>query len=101
MTKRKISNFKRLCIPQKFCKVLDFAPCEQVEITIEYGFLCIKKFNPHEINKRPYIGIVKNLDSQHCVRLPSSYLELLNMKPHDYVKLEVDSGEKKIKISSI
>lgn len=101
MTKRRISNFNRLCIPQKFCKALDFAPCEQVEITIEYGFLCIKKFNPHEINKKPYIGIVKKLDLQHSVRLPSSYLDLLNMKPHDYVKLEVDLDRKKIKISSI
>lgn len=99
MTLRKFGT--RICIPQKMCKELNFSECEEIEITMEYGCLCIKKFDAHEIDKRPYVGIVKNLDLDHSFRVPSEYLCLLKMSLGHFVQFELDSSEQKIRISSL
>lgn len=99
MTLRKFGD--RICIPQKMCKELNFSECEEVEITIEYGYLCVKKFDAQEISKKPYIGIVRKLDLQHCLRIPTEYLKTLHILPNRYVQFELDKAEQKIKISSL
>lgn len=96
-TTRKIDRKGRLFIPKKLCHRFNFEEHQKVEISVEYGCLCIKKFRPLGFENRPFIGVIKNYTSQNGVILPMEYLNLLDIPLDSYVSLNV--SDNKIKIS--
>lgn len=96
---RKIDKAGRLRIPDCYFKQLEMHEYQEIEITIEYGKICIKKFERGNIDLKPYVGIVRTLDELYRVSIPSEYLKLLGIMKGDKIALEL--GVRKIKIRKI
>lgn len=91
MEKRKITKGRRLNIPSKFLDELELsAEWQEVELTIEYGKICIKKFERENIQKKPYIGIVRELDDLRRVVIPAEYLRVLGIERGDILQLRLE-----------
>ena len=93
MTERKIDKFGRILIPNCIFRKLNFSELQYVEITIEYGKLCIKDYENSALEQRPYVGIVRSIDTVHRVTIPREYLKILEMDLKTYCELSVE-GEK-------
>ncbi len=92
--KCKVGTDKRVRIPMPFFKELGLFEEQQVEITIEYGNLVIKRFNWNEpAENRPYIGLVRRLNRNRTISIPIEFLEILDMKPSSTVEAKLE-GEK-------
>lgn len=93
MARRKLDRFGRLVIPKDYRKELNFEKGQMIELTIEYGKICIKAFDG-EINLKPYLGIVKRLDDHlGRVGIPKEYLEILNMDINSYYEIWVENSK--------
>lgn len=100
MEKRKITKGRRLNIPSKFLDELELsAEWQEVELTIEYGKICIKKFERENIQKKPYIGIVRELDDLRRVVIPAEYLRVLKIEIGDIIQLRLE--DKVIKVQRL
>ncbi|MCI9015568.1 MAG: hypothetical protein HFJ53_00105 [Clostridia bacterium] len=96
MQQRKLDQLGRVCIPSKFFNELNLSKKEKMEITIEYGEICIKRFNAKAIKKREYIEIVRILDQLNRITLPAEYLDILGIKRGNVISLTME--EETIKI---
>ncbi len=92
-TTRKFDALGRLVIPAKICHELQFEKSQKVEITIEYGKICIKKYKQRDIQKVPYLGIIRALDSLNRVVIPSEYVRVCKIEKGDNLKISM-LGEK-------
>lgn len=69
-----------------------------MELSIEYGELFIRKFQEENWQTKPFVGVVRSIDTLHKVVIPVEYLRLLkNLAPGDILNL--DLKENSIKIS--
>lgn len=94
--KCKVGTDRRICIPMPFFKELGFFEEQQVELTIEYGKLILKKFNWNEpAEKKPYIGFVRRLNRNGTISVPIEFLEILDMTPSITVNVRLE-GERVI-----
>ena len=91
---RRIDNLGRICIPSFMRKSFELE--KEVEITIEYGMIYIKRFNPNNIEKREYVGIVKRFDEIGRVVIPVEMLMALGIKKGQ--KVYCDMFEKQIRL---
>lgn len=89
---RKIDSLRRIVIPADFFKELNFSKYQIVEISMRYGKICISKFQKKNFAKKPFIGIIRKLDSVNRVVIPPEYLELLELHPCDTIDLELESN---------
>ena len=96
MFARKLDKLRRVTIPTALFKMLKFKEFQEVEITIEYGFICIKAFDSNEIAKRPHIGVVRNLDYLKRIVIPAEYLKVLKIEPDTELIITLDGAELKI-----
>lgn len=96
MIKRKLDSLMRITIPKVFIKELEFLPEQKIEISMEYGVICIRKFKPENYKTRPYIGDIKKLDMINRITLPRGYANLLGLKKGDEVEIDIVRGVIKI-----
>ena len=95
---RKIDALKRLVIPSKFFKELEFTEQQEVQIFIERGKLSIQKFQRENWQDQPFVGIVRSIDKSHRVCIPIEFLNLLEtIHSGDIVNLELENTSIKIK----
>lgn len=92
MVQRKIDSLRRVAIPSIFVKKLGFTMWQEVEITIEYGEICIRKFEKKNIQERPFVGIVRSLDEVNHVVIPAEYLKVLEIKKDTMVFVTLENG---------
>lgn len=92
MTMRvKINSLRRVKIPTYLLKELNFSKRQEVEISLQYGKICIRKFENQDLQTRPFVEIVRNLDPEGRVVIPSEYLNLLEFNLGDVVNLELEN----------
>ncbi len=96
MKERKMDYLRRVAIPKEFSRKLKFVERQQLDITIQYGKIHIKKFEEGDLEKRPYVGIVRNIDNLTRVTIPVEYLRLLCIRPGDTVNIELEGEVIKI-----
>lgn len=70
-----------------------------LNLLIEYGKICIKKFERENIQKKPYIGIVRELDDLRRVVIPAEYLRVLEIEIGDIIQLRLE--DKVIKVQRL
>lgn len=92
---RKMNNARRVVIPSEFFNELGLSQNQEMEITIEYGELCIKKFQPEDMQSKQFIGIVRCIDSFHRITIPAEYFQLLGIEPGE-ITLRMEKGTIKI-----
>lgn len=97
MILRKIDSMRRIAIPSAVFRELGFTMWQEVEIKIEYGTICIRKFDRKNIQERECIGIVRNfLDEVHHVVIPVEYLKVLGIEKNTMVSLTVENDTIKL-----
>lgn len=99
MLTRKIDKVGRICIPKRYLEPLEINRRQEMEITIEYGKIYVKKFSKDNLKERQYVGIVRRIDSINRIIIPVEFLKLLNIGYEKYVLL--DLKDDKIQISLI
>lgn len=87
----KIDSLRRVKIPTHLLKELNFSKRQAVEVSIQYGKICIRKFENQNLQTKPFVGIVRNLDHEGRVVIPSEYLKLLKFNLGDVVNLELEN----------
>lgn len=95
----KLDNARKIFIPRKLCNLLKIKEHQEVELTIEYGCICIKKFDSNNIASRPHVGVVRYLDAQHRVVIPKEYLNCIHIELDS--KLQLDFRNNKIIIKTL
>ncbi len=95
--RRKLDSLRRLSLPANFLNALNLSKGQATEISIQYGKICIAKFENQDLQTKPFIGIIRNLDSQDRIVIPSEYINLLQFNCGDFVNLELENGFIKIK----
>lgn len=93
---RSLDSLGRVVIPNEFFKELELSPAQEMEITIEYGEICIKKFQSEDFKSRPFVGFVRKLDVLHRVVIPSEYLNLLEIERKNMLALRMENGVVKV-----
>ena len=53
MARRSVDSLMRVLIPPKIMRKLGFEPEQEIEISMEYGVICIRKFEPENFKERP------------------------------------------------
>lgn len=53
---------------------------------MEYGCVCIKRFDSDGIETRPNVGTIRIIDKNHRISIPIDYLEMLKIKLGDTLK---------------
>lgn len=96
MARRSVDSFMRVLIPPKIMKKLRFEPEQEIEISMEYGVICIRKFEPENFKERPYVGIIRKIDTKTRVTIPRSYAHLMGIKKGDKVEIKEVRGVIKI-----
>ena len=89
---RKLDELSRVVIPRECLEKmgLDQNKVNQCEITIEYGKIHIRKFDPSNIGERPFIGIVRCTDPLMRVCLPKEYIRVLGIATDSKVKISLE-----------
>lgn len=95
-TIRKIDSIGRIVIPAKWRKEKRFKAWQAVEITIEYGKICVRKYEKKDASTVPYIGMVRCLDEVNRVCIPKEYIEVCGFKDD---KVQMNLLDEKIEIS--
>lgn len=90
---RKIESSGKIYIPIKFFRSLNFSKNQEVEIIMEYGAICIKKFSRKNLRYKSYVGIVRRLDNKQRVSIPWEYLRLMHLKEGDTFDTMYDGGK--------
>ena len=95
---RKINEVGAIVIPNQWFKMLKFQKIQAVKMTIEYGKVCIKKYEHKDISKIPYVGIVRYLTTNNKCTIPMEYVELCGLEKG---KVQLVLNGNKIEISKI
>lgn len=99
MKYRKIDKLGRLYIPGEFQQKYEVQPGRAMELTIEYGKICIKPFNWEDIKERPSIGIVRYVDNIGRICIPREFLSILEFSRNTQYLVEYE--DEKIIIQEI
>ncbi len=76
-----MDTLNRLFIPLPLRKQLFLKEKELMEITLQHGQLYLQKFTEEGWKERPFVGIVRAMDSLGRVCIPKEYCKLLNIQP--------------------
>lgn len=94
--KQKIDKLMRFHIPSKVTKGLNIVVGDELELTIEYGNICIKRFESSNIKKRAYIGTVRKLNKVNRIQIPIEFLRILEIELEDTFEIVVEKGKIKL-----
>ncbi|MBE5822262.1 MAG: AbrB/MazE/SpoVT family DNA-binding domain-containing protein [Clostridiales bacterium] len=64
-------------IPKDLSQKLGINVHDELEITFEYGQICIRKLQRENINLREYVGIIREMGTANKVSIPEEYIKLL------------------------
>lgn len=92
---RFIDGLGRIKIPIKVTRKLNYMPktstnAQKLEITLEYGKICLRKFEEKDIEKRSNVGIVRSVDDCSRVVIPPEFRTILNIDKYTELNGEVD-----------
>lgn len=96
MWQRKIDRQGRLYIPIEILKKQNILAGQEMEIIIEYGEICLKKFSRIDLKTRPHVGLVKKIDESNRLVIPIEFLGVLGIKRGAYVTLRLEEDVIKI-----
>ena len=96
---RRLDNKGRITIPISLFRKLGFDDKQLVEITVEYGKICLKKFYKFCIQDIAFIGIVRPLDAYRRLNIPVDYLKILDIDLGYSFEVTFDEFEEKIVLS--
>lgn len=91
---RTLDKLRRICIPKDFLNNLNI--WSYVELTIEYGQICIKKFEFNDLKSRRFIGIVRKIDSLNRIVIPMEYLSILGISTEKQILMYLEDNMIKI-----
>lgn len=82
----------RIRIPAEFMREMDATIDDLFEIQFCFGKICVSKYNPKTFMIRPFVGIVRGLDSLGRIVIPKEYWDLIEFqgKRKVYLYLERD-----------
>ena len=80
----------RVRIPIQFSKQLGISAGDEVQLIIEYGKICVKKFEREKFKDYSKLGIVRKLDSVDRICVPREYWLLLNAENANEVDIYLD-----------
>ena len=82
---RKVDTLGRVMFPLKLTRLLGYDEWQPIEMSIERGFLCFRKFdrNAKDLMQREHIGIVREIDEMHRLVIPKEFRDVLGIKIHD------------------
>lgn len=83
---RRLDGLRRVVIPIEIYRELEFQDWQEVEITIEYGKICVKKYEHQDIKQVPYIGMVRRLDNLHRIVIPIEYMMVCKIEENTDLK---------------
>ena len=87
-----MDTLNRIFIPAPLRKQLFLKEKELMEITLQHGQLYLQKFVEEGWKERPFVGIVRAMDSLGRVCIPTEYCKLLNFQPSTWYQYSlVDS----------
>ena len=96
----KIDSQRRLFFPEWICERYAITEYQPLEITIEYGGICIKKFESSEdVLNKPYTGIVRKTTSKCRLSIPKEFCEVLGIDQDSL--LIVDLKNNKIRLKKV
>lgn len=100
LSKIKVDSLGRVIIPSMYRHAHNLTPGDSVEIFIEYGSICIKPFEPENLNLHRCIAIVRRIDNLNRICIPTEYFTTLGWKKNEfyYVNYRKDSYEKEIAV---
>lgn len=94
---RRFDTLNRVAIPKEFAEKLKIEKDVPVEITLEYGDICIRKFDERDFEKRSYVGIVRDADNLNRVAIPAEYVAMLKLQPSSIMKISLEGDVVKIR----
>ena len=68
----------RVHIPVHFLKEMGLSTRDEVQVSIEHGKICVRKFEREKLRQYKNIGIVRKLDKLDRICIPKEYWLLLN-----------------------
>lgn len=68
----------RIHIPSHFLKEMGLSKRDEVQVSIEYGRICVRKFEREKLRQYSHIGIVRKLDNLDRICIPREYWLLFN-----------------------
>lgn len=71
---------------------------QEFEITLEYGKICIRKFDYNDFEKKQFVGAIKVLDSENRLVIPQDYRKLLDISQYSPLNSEVDYDSETISL---
>ena len=80
---QRMDSLRRIHVPVEFCRNLGVDKGDELQITIEYGKIHIRKFCRKDIEKQKYIGVVRELQSVCRITIPAEYTRVLGIKIGD------------------
>ena len=92
---RFIDSIGRIRIPRKIGRALGYKPktqtdCQRVEVTLEFGKICIRKFEKEGFEKRANVGLIRPVDINSRVVIPPEYRNILGIDEYSPIDGEVD-----------
>ena len=68
----------RVHIPVHFFRKMGLSTRDEVQISIEYGKICVRKFEREKLRQYSHIGIVRKIDKLDRICIPREYWLLFN-----------------------
>lgn len=89
-TLRYLSKSGTIQIPTEYLEVHNE---QSFEISVEYGVICIKPFDPIGVEKRANLGIVRNLkEFNNTITIPAEFLKVLHCEPGQIFVVYEENG---------
>lgn len=97
---RKFSDVGRITIPKEFRESLQIKEGQTLDVLLEYGEIILRKFDKSMLRKR-VVGVVKELDSNGRINIPSEMIYSMGISQGDMVSVKCNYKKQKIIISNM
>lgn len=97
--RRKLDYLGRFTIPKIVVDKLEFEKFQELEIIVEYGKICLRKFDSRsDVSNRPYLGIVRRIDEANHIMIPVEYRNLLFLNENGKVNWKCDYDNQVVRV---
>ncbi len=76
----KVDRLNRISIPVMYRERIGIKEGEEVNITIEYGKIIIRKFERNKVKENPCIGAIRMLDGLGRVCIPIELIDVCEIR---------------------
>ncbi len=87
---RKLNKNYTVTIPHRLLYEIDWRPYDLLEITLNYGNICLRKLDPSHYQLMEKVGIMRKLDNVKKISIPIEFLHFLNIPVGTMFDLTVD-----------